>query len=328
VFPAGFGEQTTKSLFSGQDKPQVELLVDPSQATGARIIEGLLAQYSMQEISKEAFTGAIGLKTLDDFIGRTSDPELKDLLQSARRLNERRATANATNTATAAEPGTGTGFGLSIPYTVASTEVTARDNTPYNSFAHSFAGMSVQFILFAGIDAGVLLLLTRQRGIWQRLRSAPLRRGEFMLARALATTLISLFQFVLIYLAAMLIFKVRIDGSWPGFIAVGIAFCLLNASFGLMLATLGKSAPTTRGLAVMVTLLLVMIGGAWVPAFVFPKWLQGASLYAPTRWAVDGLDGASWRGMPFGNALLPTGVLLGTAALCLGIAIWRFRWEE
>ncbi len=47
--------------------------------------------------------------------------------------------------------------------------------------------MAVQFLLFAGIDAGVLLLLTRQRGIWLRLRSAPLTRGEFNVARALTT---------------------------------------------------------------------------------------------------------------------------------------------
>jgi ABC-2 type transport system permease protein len=149
-----------------------------------------------------------------------------------------------------------------------------------------------------------------------------------MLARALATTLISLFQFTLIYLAAALVFGVRIEGSWLGFIGVGIAFCLLNAAFGLMLATLGRSAATTRGFASMATLLLVMIGGAWVPAFVFPRWLQNASLYVPTRWAVDGLDGATWRGLPFNSAVLPIAVLVASAAACLAVAIWRFRWEE
>jgi hypothetical protein len=46
----------------------VQLLVDPSQTTGARVIEGLLAQYSMQEISKEAFTGASGRKAIDEFL--------------------------------------------------------------------------------------------------------------------------------------------------------------------------------------------------------------------------------------------------------------------
>ena len=328
IFPQGFAEQTTHALFTGDNKPQVELLVDPTQTTGARVIEGLLAQYSMQEISREAFTGAYGRKALDSYLGQLDRLEqtplrddLKALMNDARRLN-------AQIDSEAAPAGNQRSFGLSIPYSVSSTPVTARDSTPYNSYAHSFAGMAVQFILFAGIDAGVVLLLTRQRGIWQRLRSAPLRSGEFILARALATTLIGLFQITLIYLAAMLLFKVRIEGSWPGFIAVSIALCLLNATFGLMLATLGRSASSTRGLAMMATLLLVMLGGAWVPAFVFPRWLQDASRYLPTRWAVDGLDGATWRGLPFDAAVLPTLVLVGTAAACLLVAIWRFRWEE
>jgi ABC-2 type transport system permease protein len=331
VFPKGFGEQTTKAMFSGRDKPRVPLLVDPSQTAGARIIEGLLAQYSMQEISKEAFTGVSGRKAIDDLLAdldrqdpTSTSADLKTLLQTARKLNEVR------DAAAAGGPGGSVqrGFGLSIPYTIAPTEVTARDTTPYNAYAHSFAGMAVQFILFAGIEAGILLLLTRQRGIWQRLRSAPLRRTEFILARALATTLLGLFQFTLIYLAAALVFKVRIEGSWLGFIGVGIAFCLLNAAFGLMLATLGRSPSTTRGFAIMATLLLVMLGGAWVPAFVFPRWLQNVSLYSPTRWAIDGLDGATWRGLPFSSAVLPIIVLVGSAAVCLAVAMWRFRWEE
>jgi ABC-2 type transport system permease protein len=337
VFPKGFGAQTTKSLFTGANKPQVELLVDPSQSTGARVIQGLLAQYSMQEISKEAFSGAYGRKAIDSYLQQLDALEqtplradLRALLSAARRLNVQADSdaAPAGNSGASAQRTQERQFGLSIPYTVASTPVTARDSTPYNSYAHSFAGMAVQFTLFAGIDAGVLLLLTRQRGIWQRLRSAPLSRSDFMLARALATTLISLFQISTIYLAAMLVFKVRIEGSWGGFIAVGISFCLLNAAFGLMLATLGRSAPTMRGFAMMATLLLVMVGGAWVPAFIFPSWMQNASRYLPTRWAVDGLDGATWRGLPFSAAVLPTLVLVGSAAICLLVAIWRFRWEE
>lgn len=328
VFPRGFGERTTRSLFTGADKPQVVLLVDPSQVTGARVVEGLLAQYSMKEISKEAFTGSYGRKAIDRYLEQLEQlkptplrTDMRTLLLAARRLNDQ------SNAGVPAD-GKRHGFGLSIPYTVASTPVTARDNVPYNGYAHSVAGMAMQFILFAGIDAGVVLLLTRERGVWQRLRSAPLHRSEFMLARALATTLIGLFQVTVIYLAAIVLFKVRIDGSWSGFIAVVIALCLLNAGFGLMLATLGRNASTTRGLAMMATLLLVMIGGAWVPTFVFPRWLQEASRYVPTRWAVDGLDGATWRGLPFEAAVLPTAILIGSAAACLLVAIWRFRWEE
>jgi ABC-2 type transport system permease protein len=220
------------------------------------------------------------------------------------------------------------GFQLNLPYEVIATQVTTQNAVPYNGYAHSFAGMSVQFILFAGIDAGVVLLLMRQRGIWQRVRAAPIRKSDFMLARVLATALISAFQLTMIYLAATLIFGVRIQGSAAGLVLVGVAFCLLNAAFGLMLATIGRSPGATRGIASMVMLLLVMLGGAWVPSFIFPQWLQSASLYTPTRWALDGLDGMTWRGLPFSSALLPALVLAGCAMVFFAIATWRFRWEE
>ena len=81
--------------------------------------------------------------------------------------------------------------GPSIPYTVATEKMTTAQNVPYNGYAHSLAGMTTQFILLAGIDAGLLLLLARERGIWQRLRAAPLSKAEFLLARTIATALIT-----------------------------------------------------------------------------------------------------------------------------------------
>jgi ABC-2 type transport system permease protein len=329
VFPAGFGEKSLAALFSGRDKPGVELLIDPSQAISARLVEGLLAQYSMQVISREAFAGRMGSKAIDDTIAslerRADSPnrsELKNLLASVKRFNELQGQAGATDAAGSA------GFQLGIPYELNSTSMQARAGTPYNSYAHAFAGMTVQFILFAGIDAGILLLLLRQRGIWQRIRSAPLGKAEFILARALATASISAFQLLLIYTVAIGFFGVRVSGSVPGFLLVAVMFCLLNAAFGLMLATLGRSAEATRGISIMVLLLLVMAGGAWVPSFIFPSWLQQASLATPTRWAVDGLDATTWRGLSFGDSLLPAAVLAVFAMLCFAVAVWRFRWEE
>lgn len=330
ILPPGFGEQSIRALFGGGEKPRVELLVDPSQAMSARLVQGLLAQYAMQDISREAFTGVMGQGAVDSAMASLEQlqttperSELMRMLESVKRLNQLQEGKSASGEASA-----GSRFQLSIPYEVNSEAMVAKAGTPYNSFAHSFAGMAVQFILFAGIDAGIMLLLLRQRGIWQRFRSAPLGRSEYMLARTISTTLLSAFQFTVIYAAAMLVFGVRVSGSWTGFLLVAAMFCVLNASFGLMLATLGRSAPATRGIAMMVMLLLVMLGGAWVPSFVFPAWLQHASLFTPTRWAVDGLDAMTWRGLPFGDSLLPAVVLAGAAALCFAVAVWRFRWDD
>jgi ABC-2 type transport system permease protein len=106
-----------------------------------------------------------------------------------------------------------------------------------------------------------------------------------------------------------------------------VCFSLMTACFGLLVAALGRTPEATRGLAILATLLMVMVGGAWVPAFLFPDWLQTASLAVPTRWAVDALDAMTWRGQPFAEALLPSAVMLGFSAVFAAVAVWRFRWE-
>ena len=214
---------------------------------------------------------------------------------------------------------------MSLPFTL--TNVAISTGPHYNSYAHSFAGMSVQFILFMGIDAGVVLLLMRQQGFWRRLRAAPLSRGVLLGSRVAGTTLIALVILSIVYLVAAIFFRVRIAGSAAGFVGVAVAFALLAATTGLMVAAVGRSVAATRGLSVFAVLILVMLGGAWVPVFVFPAWLQRVSAFVPTRWAVDGLDAMTWRGLAFEAALQPIAIMLGWAALFAMIAVWRFDWE-
>jgi linearmycin/streptolysin S transport system permease protein len=213
-----------------------------------------------------------------------------------------------------------------VPFNVENTAATTGPR--YNSYAHSFAGMSVQFILFMGIDAGIALLLMRQEGMWRRLRAAPLSRFVLLGSRVTATTLIAIMILAVVYLVARLVFDVRIAGSVPGFVMVACAFALLAATTGLMIASLGRSVGATRGVAMFTVLILVMLGGAWVPSFLFPEWLQHVTEFVPTRWAVDGLDNTTWRGQPLQSAFLPTAILVGWSVLFALIAAWRFNWED
>ena len=132
---------------------------------------------------------------------------------------------------------------------------------------------------------------------------------------------------VILFTFARVVFGVKIQGSMLGFLGVCAAFSLMTAAFGLLIATLGKTAEATRGLAIVATLLMVMLGGAWVPTFIFPRWLQALTVVIPTRWAMDGLDAMTWRGLGFSAVALPIGLLLGCALLFGFVAVTRFRWE-
>jgi ABC-2 type transport system permease protein len=214
------------------------------------------------------------------------------------------------------------------PYEVRTAALLGRAGTAYNGYAHSFAGMGVQFLLFAAIDLGVGVLLERQRGLWKRLRSAPVSRLLLLGGKAASGTIIALLVLLVSFAFARLVFGVRIEGSVAGFLLVAVACALMAATFGLLVAAVGHTPGTTRGVASLAVLVMVMLGGAWVPAFVFPAWLQRLTLVVPARWAVDGLDAMTWRGLGLESALAPAGVLLGFAAVFGALALARFRWEE
>jgi ABC-2 type transport system permease protein len=102
----------------------------------------------------------------------------------------------------------------------------------------------------------------------------------------------------------------------------------MAAAFGLLVASIGQTPGGSRGVASLAVLLMVMLGGAWVPTFIFPAWLQQLTVVMPTRWAVDGLDAMTWRGLDGSAAVMPTIMLVGFAILFGTLALMRFRWEE
>jgi len=215
-----------------------------------------------------------------------------------------------------------------MPYAVKEEAVTSGDNVSYNGYAHSFAGMGIQFLLLASIDLGVGILLERQRGLWKRLRSAPISRLSLLAGKAASGSLIALLTLTVSFAFAMIVFGVRIQGSLIGFAAIALATALMASTFGLLVASLGKTPGGTRGIASLSVLLMVMLGGAWVPSFIFPAWLQRLTVVIPARWAVDGFDAMTWRGLGLQAAVLPTLVMLGFAAVFGTLAVARFRWEE
>ena len=129
------------------------------------------------------------------------------------------------------------------------------------------------------------------------------------------------------FAVAIAVFGVRIRGSVVGFVAVLAGIAVMASAFGLLVATLGRTPEATRGLSGFAVLIMVMLGGAWVPAFVFPAWLRTVTLVVPARWAVDGIEAMTWRGLPFAAAVPIVAALLGFAALFGAVAALRFRWE-
>ena len=325
VIPPGFGAAAGSAFLAQTARPQLELLIDPSKPAEVSMVRGILTGHVMEAVSQEMFAGAQGRQFTDDSLraldssGMPAEQRelLRRLLESAQGLNRAQDAAGLA----APRPG------LSMPFAVREEAAAGDTRRPYDGYGHAFAGMSVQFALFAAIELAVGILLERQRGLWKRLRSAPLSRTTLLLAKAISGTILTLMTLLASFLFARIVFGVQI-ASLPGFFAVAIASAIMASTFGLLLAAIGGTPEATRRVAIFVVLVSVMLGGAWVPSFLFPAWLQTATQAVPVRWAVDGLDSMTWRGLGPSEVVVPVTLILGFAAVCAAAAVWRFRWEE
>jgi len=327
VIPQGFGQQASDALFRPDiGRPQIDIHYDPSQSMILEVVKGLLTEYVMQVVSADVFGGSSqSIARQRDRVtnAKNLDPTFRDQLLNLFKSIEDVQVRNPED-----QHGSGPAQqGLTMPFGTRDHQVTSGERN-YNAYAHSFAGMTVQFILFMGVELGIGLLLMRRMGLWQRLRAAPVSRATLLGSRMTAGTIIALILMAGIFAAAIVVFKVRIEGSVVGFVAVAVSFAVLTSCLGLLIAAIGRTPEATRGMAIVLTLLLVMLGGAWIPTFVFPAWLQSFTQIVPTRWAIDGFDAMTWRAQPVQAIYLPVAELLGLSAVLGALAVFTFRWEE
>lgn len=204
-------------------------------------------------------------------------------------------------------------------------ESSSAENTKAATVTHAFLGMGVQGILFWAIEAAMGLMRERRQGLWKRVRAAPVPLNTILAARALSVAVRGVAILTILFLFGMAVFHMRVNGSWPGLIAVWICSAIMVGGFGLLIASLGKTEQQSRGLATMVVLGMTMLSGAWFPTFMMPAWVQTATKVIPARWAVDGMDMTSWRGLGLVDIAPHCGVLLAFGVAFFLLSTRRFR---
>ncbi|MDB5916562.1 MAG: transporter, partial [Massilia sp.] len=66
----------------------------------------------------------------------------------------------------------------------------------------------------------------------------------------------------------------------------------------------------------------------WVPSFMFPDWVQKVTVAVPTRWAIDGLDAMTWRGLGMDAAFASMAAQLGFALVFATLAVIKFKRDQ
>jgi len=216
------------------------------------------------------------------------------------------------------------------PLTLVTSQTGSDDDTeeePLNAFAHSSSGMMVQFAIAGLIGAAEVLVLERKSGSLQRLLTTAISRTEILIGHFLAMFMMIFIQFAILIGFAQAFLQVEYFRAPLATLLVTVAATLFVASMGLLIGTLAKTPDQVVVFALIPMFILSGLGGAWVPLEFTSPAFQTVAHFTPLAWAMDGFKNIIVRGMGVESVLIPSGVLLGFAAACFGLAVWKFKFE-
>lgn len=191
----------------------------------------------------------------------------------------------------------------------------------------SSIGFTVWFILFMTFGSAGGILEEREQGTLRRLLVAPVSRGTIMAGKIVGIVLAACVQALILVGVGALAFGVP-WGRDPGAVALVLgSYVLAGTGLAVMVSALVRSRDQLSGLSPLVSTGLAMLGGCLWPIEVVSPLMQTVAKFTPTGWAVMGLTDIVARNQGIGTALLPAAVLLGIAALTLGIGVRFLKFE-
>lgn len=194
-----------------------------------------------------------------------------------------------------------------------------------NGFGQSAPGMGAMFVMINALGLATIFIQERQTYTLQRLLTMPLPKWKILGGKLLARYVLGLFMFgVLITVGTF--FGVR-WGNWLGVIATVMLYTLAVTAIALAFSTLVKTIGQAEGIALLLSLTLAPLGGAWWPLSIVPSWMQTIGHFSPVAWSQDAFAKLVYYGAGLVDILPQLVVLLIIALVFFAFGVSRFKFE-
>jgi len=224
------------------------------------------------------------------------------------------------------------GLVLDNPFRVAIAEKDLRE-TDVSFFEYQMIPIAVLIVICVGM-LGTSMLTARdfEQRTAKLLALCPTARGWLIAGKLVGGVFMTLTVVApLLGLAAWLRWIAPPPGHWPALLALLGALVVLAVGAGLVLGIWLRNARLVAMVGLNLAAYLFFLGGGFTTVPFLPAWIQTASRFIPTSYAIEGLRQALFYPdlVGFGRDLL---VVAGCAAAALvagGLALgraWRRAW--
>lgn len=193
------------------------------------------------------------------------------------------------------------------------------DSKDYN-ISGMFVGFLVMFMFFRALFGAGKIMDDKKCRVYTRIFTAPIKTYEYYLGNVLASLISIVLQIILTLIGVYLFTNVNFGMSYIQLFFVLLLISIFAVSLGTFCISVSKTDQEVSILSNILIMILVMLGGCFVPVYIFPSALDKISKLLPTRWAMDMIfslqDGMS-IGSLYRNIII---ILLYSLALFLGAA--------
>jgi ABC-2 type transport system permease protein len=181
-------------------------------------------------------------------------------------------------------------------------------------FDYMVPGLFAYGAIFLIMTVSQSFTVERGAGLLRRINTTPITASEFMVSQVITNMIMAVLQVTLIFLTAFLLGYSPLAGPFGlamAFLIVSV-FSLCCVGFGLITATLAKSAGAATGLS-FVFIMPMMFLGTFVSG-MSPGALSGvASRFVPSFYVTDALTSLFLRGVALSNVI----ILFDFAIVCI-----------
>lgn len=174
---------------------------------------------------------------------------------------------------------------------------------------------------------GWTLIQWRIKKMLRRLVATPMSRWEFVLSFFGIRILISMWEFLVLYLFAWLYFGVSVAGSWWILGAVYLAGNFAFTGLAVLVSARPENSETGNGIMNAVTMPMMILSGIFFSYENFPDWLAEIIRYLPLTILADLLRGVF--NLDYGWTTVLPGLIglmiLGLVSLWSGLKIYKWH---
>jgi ABC-type Na+ efflux pump permease subunit len=294
--PAGF-EDSLKT-----NKAGFEFLYDPSKATEASIVQGILFGKLFAEVGNltipakvrkdlqaAGITDSLTLAGVSDMVGSMMKQDTDPLSGIVR----------------------------------VETITSAEETNP--ALIQAVSGTAVMTLLFSVAAMGGGLLEEKEKGTLKKLLMAPVTPAMILFGKLISAICIGSLQLSIMMVVAWLFFGLNIWMNIPALVLTIFFTALCCGAFGMFIASIATSRKQVDGYSTIIVLVMSAIGGSMIPTFVMPEIMQKMSMFSVNYWSIQAFYDIYWRDFSwaqFGFRILVMGIM---SAGLIGLSLPLFK---